>query len=217
MSGSDPIHVALFPIPNVVAFPGTVLPLHVFEPRYRRLVHDCVRDGRMVGVSHVRKTIHEPAGRQTLEEALQSNQATYQPRDVFSAGYCEVKETSPDGRIMAEILMTRRLVLVDEVQLLPYRIVACASVEDDEPGDDRAATAELQRLIYRKTVELVRVQNPVLARDFEHAAWNALDPAEFSFRIFQVLHFDAEILQALLETRSVHGRLESVWNLIRRI
>ena len=29
------LEVALFPIPNVVAFPGVVLPLHVFEPRYR--------------------------------------------------------------------------------------------------------------------------------------------------------------------------------------
>ena len=29
--------IALFPIPNCVAFPGTVFPLHVFEPRYRSL------------------------------------------------------------------------------------------------------------------------------------------------------------------------------------
>ena len=34
--------VALFPIPDLVAFPGTVIPLHVFEPRYRKMVHDCV-------------------------------------------------------------------------------------------------------------------------------------------------------------------------------
>ena len=32
--------VALFPIPDLVAFPGTVIPLHVFEPRYRKMVHD---------------------------------------------------------------------------------------------------------------------------------------------------------------------------------
>ena len=55
---SDPetVEVALFPIPDVVAFPGMVLPLHVFEPRYRQLVHDCVQDDRLVAVSHTQKT-----------------------------------------------------------------------------------------------------------------------------------------------------------------
>ena len=82
--GSENIEVALFPIPDVVAFPGTVVPLHVFEPRYRQLVRDCVSNDRMVGVSHVVKTIHQPAANQTLEQALSSNQATYKPREVFS-------------------------------------------------------------------------------------------------------------------------------------
>ena len=44
--------VALFPIPDLVAFPGTVIPLHVFEPRYRKMVHDCVESGRKIGVCH---------------------------------------------------------------------------------------------------------------------------------------------------------------------
>ena len=88
---SGALQVALFPIPDVVAFPGTVLPLHVFEPRYRRLVNDCVSEDMMVGVSHVRKTIHEARKNQTVEEALSSNQATYQPREVFSAGGTLIK------------------------------------------------------------------------------------------------------------------------------
>ena len=32
--------VALFPLPNVVLFPGAILPLHVFERRYRQMTHD---------------------------------------------------------------------------------------------------------------------------------------------------------------------------------
>jgi len=34
--------VALFPLPNVVLFPGAVLPLHIFEPRYRRMTADAL-------------------------------------------------------------------------------------------------------------------------------------------------------------------------------
>ena len=34
--------VSLFPLPNVVLFPRAVLPLHVFEPRYRRMTADAL-------------------------------------------------------------------------------------------------------------------------------------------------------------------------------
>ena len=49
---SDREEISLFPIPNVVAFPGTVMPLHVFEPRYRALINDAVDQNRMIGVCH---------------------------------------------------------------------------------------------------------------------------------------------------------------------
>ena len=42
------LRIPVFPLPEVVFFPGTVLPLHVFEPRYRRMVADCLAgDGRL--------------------------------------------------------------------------------------------------------------------------------------------------------------------------
>lgn len=37
--------IAVFPLPRLVFFPGTVLPLHLFEPRYRAMVEDCTKDG----------------------------------------------------------------------------------------------------------------------------------------------------------------------------
>ena len=59
--------VALFPIPDLVAFPGTAIPLHVFEPRYRKMVHDCVESGRKIGVCHTVKEIR-PAKKQQSKE-----------------------------------------------------------------------------------------------------------------------------------------------------
>ena len=40
--------VPVFPLPNVVFFPGTQLPLHIFEPRYRALMRSCMESDRMV-------------------------------------------------------------------------------------------------------------------------------------------------------------------------
>lgn len=41
--------LALFPL-NLVVFPGEKLNLHIFEPRYRQLVHDCLQEGITFGI-----------------------------------------------------------------------------------------------------------------------------------------------------------------------
>ncbi|HEY3348701.1 MAG TPA: LON peptidase substrate-binding domain-containing protein [Thermoanaerobaculia bacterium] len=42
--------VRLFPLPNVVLLPGTTMPLHVFEPRYRRMLADALDSDRLIGM-----------------------------------------------------------------------------------------------------------------------------------------------------------------------
>ena len=44
------MEIAIFPIPNCVTFPGQIVSLHVFEPRYREMVEDCVKESRMLAV-----------------------------------------------------------------------------------------------------------------------------------------------------------------------
>ena len=47
--------IPLFPLPNVVFFPGVPLPLHVFEERYREMVADCIREGQeLIGMTLLR-------------------------------------------------------------------------------------------------------------------------------------------------------------------
>ncbi|HUL16803.1 MAG TPA: LON peptidase substrate-binding domain-containing protein [Terriglobales bacterium] len=44
-----PDRIPLFPL-NVVLFPGAGLPLHIFEPRYRRMIHECVENKSEFGM-----------------------------------------------------------------------------------------------------------------------------------------------------------------------
>lgn len=44
------IIVPLFPLPNVVMFPGVLMPLHIFETRYRAMTKDALEGGRMLGM-----------------------------------------------------------------------------------------------------------------------------------------------------------------------
>ena len=44
------VHLAIFPLPDLAFFPHTLLPLHVFEARYRAMVGDCLGRGRRLAV-----------------------------------------------------------------------------------------------------------------------------------------------------------------------
>src|SRR4051794_41815141 len=45
-----PFRLPLFPL-SVVLFPGTPLPLHIFEPRYQRMLADCLAADRRFGIT----------------------------------------------------------------------------------------------------------------------------------------------------------------------
>lgn len=202
--------VALFPIPNLVAFPGTVIPLHVFEPRYRQLVQDCLENDRMLGVCHTRKTIRDAPKNQSAAEKLSSNQATYQPQEVFSAGACKLIETTPDGRLLAEIHVEQRLIIKQEMQTLPYKIVLCEALEDETDSEQEESEKLMQQII-DTLVPIVAKQSTDVA---EGLRANEMDPTTFSFQIFQFLRFDPDLMQSILETRSTYKRLKMIWQII---
>src|SRR5436190_5827703 len=60
-AGSDPLGdpaalraLPIFPLANCVLLPGGLLPLHVFEPRYRELTKDCLATNHLIGVARLR-------------------------------------------------------------------------------------------------------------------------------------------------------------------
>ena len=209
---TDSVEIALFPIPQSVTFPGTVQSLHVFEPRYRTMIHDAVRDGRMIGVCHTRKEIKAAPDGQTVEELLASNQATYQPHSVFSAGRCEIVEILADGRIGVNIHCEARYRILSEVQTLPYRIVVAEPLADEGEGAQcYDALQEVNELL----ADLLGNRDPRALAVLRHEQWLAQTPAEFSFKIFQFLSFDADIMQDILETTSPCDRLAQISHVLK--
>ena len=43
----------LFPLPNLVIFPHVVLPLHIFEPRYRQMTEDALAGDRLITIVQI--------------------------------------------------------------------------------------------------------------------------------------------------------------------
>src|SRR5436189_3175819 len=118
----------IFPLP-IVLFPGAPQPLHIFEPRYRELLADCLAADRRFGIAYVPA---EPApGSESLPRA----------GDVGCVALIQNTQGLPDGRSNILTVGERRFVLIDLVGSdRPYRL-ARGEEFDDEPGEaSEAAT-----------------------------------------------------------------------------
>ncbi len=206
--------VALFPIPNAVNFPGVPCPLHVFEPRYRKMVNHCVDNNMLMGVCHTEKILHENKKQQTLEDTLNSNQSTYKPCSIFSAGSVEILEELEDGRMAIMVDMSVRLALKQEIQTLPFGIWECTTVADEASVDNHQLEPLKQQLLQHLltvTAESKEAQD-ILKGDF----WNSISATEFSFAINGLLGMDASLKQHLLEMTKAEDRLNYLLDLLQQ-
>ena len=208
------INVALFPIPNAVNFPGVPCPLHVFEPRYRKMVNHCVDNQMLMGVCHTEKILSEKKKKQSLEDTLNSNQSTYKPCTVFSAGPVEILEELDDGRMAIMVDMNTRLELKQEIQTLPFGIWECTRLEDkasEHSSELEPLKQQLLQQLLTITAESQEAQD-ILKGDF----WGKISVTEFSFAINGLLGMDANLKQHLLEMTKVEDRLNYLLELIKQ-
>ena len=105
--------VPMFPLPGVFLFPHQVLPLHVFEPRYRKMVADLLDGpGRLV----------------IATTQLGEREGPDRPPEVVPvAGLGEIlrHEKLPDGRYMIWVLGLARVHIHEVDSDEPYRRVEC--------------------------------------------------------------------------------------------
>ena len=123
----------LFPL-GTVLFPGMVLPLHIFEPRYRRMVEDLLDgQGRLVIATVPDGAVETPST----------------PAPVLPVGgYGEIlrHQRLPDGRFMLWVLGLCRIALYEAPSDRPYRRAECRRFVEIEAADDEesALRAELR-------------------------------------------------------------------------
>ena len=209
--------VALFPIPGCVSFPGTVFPLHVFEPRYRNMVKYCIDESMPMAVCHTQNVVHPAREGQSVEQALQTNQATYRPFEVFSAGECELVKTLDDGRMLINVHLRQRYRALEECQTLPFSIYHCEVIEDEPmDSDDQLQAEQLRDKVLHRLLVLTThddtAQN-ILASD----EWRQKPAIEFSFELNGILNLPAELQQQMLEERTTTARLQKLLAHINQI
>ena len=51
-----PQEISIFPLANAVFFPNTILPLNIFEPRYKKMVEDALSSNKMIGMIQTKQS-----------------------------------------------------------------------------------------------------------------------------------------------------------------
>jgi Lon protease-like protein len=92
----------LFPLPGTVLIPGTFISLHIFEPRYRRMIEDCVEGHRCLAIA-------------MLDENGQADLYARPPVfRVAGAGVLRRSARLPDGRFNVVLEGVARVDISDE-------------------------------------------------------------------------------------------------------
>lgn len=210
MSESTPVDslpeiLPVFPLTGVLLLPGTVLPLHIFEPRYRNLVEDALGAGSIFGMI---QPFTPRADNRPLPGSEQEIPEIYK---VGCAGRIETCEKSEDGRYMIQLRGLNRFRFEEEMPLVRgyrrvkavYRDFSDSTPEADWQCDRAALIKAIEE--YGKTHGLqLRVDEAARISDVEIV--NLLSVS---------LPFHPAEKQALLEARSMSDRESVLVNLLR--
>lgn len=187
--------VPIFPLPEVTFFPSTVLPLHVFEARYRAMVADALGRDRRLGIVQLRPG-YEP-----------DYAAKPAVHDVAGAGEIVAATRLTTGRYDIAVRGDMRIRIIRE---LPsdtlYRLVRAESLEDVAPSTDVSPIIERIRAACGRLLEALGRPANLL----DAALGHDLPPGAVADRIASAVLPSVVVRQELLETVDVTRRLERV-------
>ena len=191
-----PTEIPIFPLPNVVLFPSALLPLHIFEPRYRAMVADALESERLIGMVMLR-----PGWEPRYDKAPE----VY---PIGCAGFITHADQLPDGRYNIMLRGLEKFRILSERPARQgverYRIARVESIKEVKSGTTAASHAARERLEKLLAKKLHKHDHDFIPKDVPdadlvHAIAQHLEPLE---------------KQALLECNSLLERCEALVELL---
>ncbi len=185
--------VPVFPLPNVILFPGMFLPLHIFEPRYREMTADALKGERLIAMA-------------LLQPGWEDQYEGRPPiRPIMGMGKIVEHETLKDGRYNLVLLGLVRVRLIQEVDAGSYRRAAVSLLEDrgpEPPGYERKRRTLL--MIYAELMKALGKGVPLPPDDVPLGMLCDL--------VSSLLGFDPASRQRLLEELDPAARCDFIMN-----
>jgi uncharacterized protein len=185
-----PPTIPLFPLPNVVLFPGVFLPLHVFEERYRALTRDALAGDRIIGMALLRPG---------FEGDYEGRPPIY---PVGCAGVISHSDRLADGRFNIVLHGLSKFRIVDELRDGDYRRARVEALPELTDGAARRRIKDMRGRIEQlllTTLKATEVQIP-----------GSLSDEDLVHALCQYLQFEPAERQALLECEGAVERARAL-------
>ncbi|TAF52548.1 MAG: ATP-dependent protease [Oscillatoriales cyanobacterium] len=176
----------LFPLPEIVLFPGRPLPLHIFEFRYRMMMNTILESDGCFGV-----LMWDPAS-----------------KTAASVGCCaEVIEHQrlPDDRMKIWTMGQQRFRVLDYVRKKPFYVGLVEWFEDEPVSEDLGRLATDVTTVLH---DVVRLSAKLMGQAIEMPDDLPDSPTDLSYWVAGNLYGVADEQQNLLEMRNSRDRLE---------
>ena len=187
----------LFPLP-IVLFPGTPQPLHVFEPRYRQLLADCLDGDRRFGLSVVHP---ENGGGEAPQPGEVGCSTIIRSHNLLPDGRSNILVVGEQRYVFKRLLERDRLYLVGRVEFFHD----CESHDSDLPSV-AARVRKLFTQLVNVSQELGTPSDPLGLPD---------DPELLSYHVAAALEIDLAAKENLLRLTSTKIRLEQLRDLLK--
>ena len=185
----------LFPLPDVVLFPQEVLPLHIFEPRYRMLLRTVMDEDRRFGVIR-----WDPQSREMAEVGC-----------CAEIIHCQTQE---DDRSNIVTMGQQRFRVLDIVREAPFRVAMVSWIEDG-PEHDPDGLQALAGEVTQALNDVVELTAKLMGKPVQRPSDLPELPRELSFWIGSHLGGPvADHQQALLEITDTAERLRQEFELL---
>ena len=186
----------IFPLPGAVLLPGATVPLHIFEPRYRKMTQDCAAGDGVLALAHLASGAVRPGA---LPRVL----------PILGAGVLDTVEPMPDGRfnvLLRGVLRAR--IREEHVTTDPYRSVLAEPLLDGDLDSEPAQVARVSEELRRLLLALCSARNDDEVAALARQAARASDAGQLADLAAGALLESPAERQAALEAVRVLQRLE---------
>jgi len=185
----DGVELPIFELP-VVILPGELLPLHIFEERYVRMIGHCLEAAEPFGI------------------VFRDDEGTAH-RIGCTARVTEVLERFDDGRMNIVVTGEQPFRVLERFEEPDYPAGEIEPISaEDEPSEDDPEAADMARQAFTELVKRVSGEPPPEDLDIE---------TEDSYGIAARVELPVETKQALLEQRAESERMRMLGNALRAL
>ena len=186
-----PHELPVFPLSNAIFFPKTLLPLNIFEPRYKQMTEHAVDGNKLIGMVQSNQKIDEMGKAEVY--------------NIGCVGYIEFHSKTPDGRYLINLKGISRFKIKEEINTNNLYRKFSVDYNDFSSDFDEQNTGGIN------TIELIKKTKKLFEQYKLSTDWKIVEKVETEQLInslSMICPFTISEKQRLLETKNLVDRNE---------